>query len=173
LPADDLIFSATFDDTDAFPSGRHPGRDELQKLHDETKAHINNILKPLLNLLEVNAPKYVVDTGTANNLIVTPSPPYTTLASLIGVQFYVKVAQKNTGASTVNVNGIGAIPIKKNLSLDLGAGDLPQGAIIGLKYDGTVLQLDSVKRVNPSCKVAQTGSLSVANNVGTAIPFTT
>lgn len=44
----DLTFSAKFTDTTAFPTGPHPGRNDLQKLHNETADHINNVLKPAI-----------------------------------------------------------------------------------------------------------------------------
>lgn len=49
MPIADLTFSQTFND---FPVGAHPGRTELQLQHDETKGHINTVVKPAITALQ-------------------------------------------------------------------------------------------------------------------------
>lgn len=58
-------------------------------------------------------------------------------AYLAGQRFYVKIANANTGAATLNINGLGAINIKTVNGLDVVAGELPAGLIAELIYDGT------------------------------------
>lgn len=53
----------------------------------------------------------------------------------------VKFTNANTGASTINLNGLGAKDIKKNVSTALSAGDIVAGGIYDLTYDGTNFQI--------------------------------
>jgi hypothetical protein len=55
--------------------------------------------------------------------------------------FIIKFGNANTGSSTLNVNSIGALTIKKNVSTNLAASDIAAGQIKILVYDGTNLQL--------------------------------
>lgn len=83
----------------------------------------------------------VTDTGAVNALAVTltPSPGSYTL----GLTFNVKAANTNTGATTINVNGLGAkaITVQGNA---LAAGDIQSGQIYSLIYDGTQFELTSL-----------------------------
>lgn len=84
---------------------------------------------------------YVALGGAANTYTGTMAPAiaaYTT-----GMRIYAKVNVANTGASTLNLNNLGAKSIKKTVTSDLQAGDLPANAIVELVYDGTNLQLVS------------------------------
>jgi microcystin-dependent protein len=54
-----------------------------------------------------------------------------------------KAANANTGAATLNVDGLGAVAIKKNVNKDLSAGDIAAGQIIIVVYDGTYFQMIS------------------------------
>lgn len=53
----------------------------------------------------------------------------------------VRFANANTGAATLNLNGEGAIPIKKTVSAALVTGDFLAGGIYELVYDGTNFQV--------------------------------
>ncbi len=55
---------------------------------------------------------YHAPTGTANALVVTMSPPLTAYAE--GLKLRLKIAATNSGAATLNVNGLGAIAIKRH-----------------------------------------------------------
>jgi hypothetical protein len=48
----------------------------------------------------------------------------------------------NTGASTININGLGAIALKKNGGVDaLQNGDIIAGSMYDLQYDGSNFQI--------------------------------
>ena len=71
---------------------------------------------------------------------------YTTLINGIsslaeGMSIKIKFINANTGASTLNINGLGAIPIKKSNGNDLSAGNIKAGQICHLVYTGSVFQL--------------------------------
>ncbi|MCF6461505.1 hypothetical protein [Clostridium sp. Cult3] len=71
---------------------------------------------------------------------------YTTLingiASLVeGMSVKVKFTNANTGASTLNINGLGAKSIRKSSGDELSKGDIRAGQILHLVYTGSVFQL--------------------------------
>ena len=84
---------------------------------------------------------YAVAGGTANVLtaILTPTP--LSLASLVGAPIRLLISTTNTGACTLNINGLGAAPIKLDNGNDPAAGDLPAGAIAQLVYTGAAFQI--------------------------------
>jgi hypothetical protein len=57
----------------------------------------------------------------------------------MSVQFRALAA--NTGSSTLNVNGLGARNLKKSVNTDLTAGDILEGQIVSVIYDGTNFQI--------------------------------
>lgn len=90
--------------------------------------------------LQSNAATYFVDSGTANAYVITPSPVITAYASGQGVSF--KVSNTNTGACTINVNGLGAQTILKH-GVAISSGDLVAGRVYEVIHDGTNFQLQS------------------------------
>lgn len=87
------------------------------------------------------SPNYNPDTGAANAYVITPSPAITAYAA--GQIFHFKAVNANTGAATLNVNGLGAKTIKKAHDVQLGQGDIESGGIYAVQYDGTEFQLTS------------------------------
>ncbi len=87
------------------------------------------------------------DTGSANTYVLTTSPLMTAIPA--GAVFNFQAGHANTGASTLNVDGLGAIAIKKNggtgtsVGPDLAAGDIAAGQIVTLMYDGADFQMQS------------------------------
>ena len=73
--------------------------------------------------------------------MVTLTPALTQY--IIGMPMYFKALNANTGASTLNVNGLGVKTLHKNGNSDLISGDIVAGQIIAVAYDGTSLQLIS------------------------------
>lgn len=81
------------------------------------------------------------DSGTANALVVTLVPVPATRPNLLVV---LKGAAGVTGATTIDVNGIGAVAVKWPNGTDLTNGDWPASAIGILAWDGAKYQLVSV-----------------------------
>lgn len=94
---------------------------------------------------------YAADTGTANTYVVTLSPAWSSLATGNLVAF--TVLNTNTGASTLNVNGLGAKSILKWGSHLVVAGDLTAGSMVIARYDGTAFQLVTVPRIVPFAQI--------------------
>jgi hypothetical protein len=80
---------------------------------------------------------YWLDSGSAaNTYVITPLPVVAAYAA--GLELEVKIAHTNTGASTLNVNGLGAKAIVRNSDgAAVIAGDLQAGALYRMAYDGT------------------------------------
>lgn len=83
----------------------------------------------------VRQPGYGVDSGTANAYAITLTPAPTSYIDGMGV--IAKIAHANTGASTLNVNGLGAKTIVNPDGTALSSGDLSAGGIYSLKYNST------------------------------------
>jgi hypothetical protein len=84
---------------------------------------------------------YALTTGSANAYLATPSPAITALAA--GTWLALKLNFTNTAAPTLNVNGLGAVAIKKLADQDLEPGDLRSGGLYWFHHDGTYWQLTS------------------------------
>lgn len=83
---------------------------------------------------------YSADTGAADAYVVTLAPAATAYTAGMPVRFIATNA--NTGASTIDVNGLGAKSIKlQGNSDDPAAGDIGANQVIELFYDGTVFQI--------------------------------
>jgi hypothetical protein len=94
------------------------------------------------------AENYVASTGSANAYVVTLSPVPTSYAAGMVVRFKANFA--NTGAATVNVNGLGAISIKKlDGATALVSGDIASGQLVVLVHDGTNFQMASPSGIAP------------------------
>jgi hypothetical protein len=111
----------------------------------QTEVAINN----LENFRDVTLPAniqnqayiYADDTGSTNTYAIAPSPSIIAYAK--GQKFSFKVANGNSGASTLNVNGKGAVAIKKNKSSDLVSGDILSGQMVEVEHDGIYFQMVS------------------------------
>lgn len=88
---------------------------------------------------------YAADSGAADAYVVTLSPALDEYITGMPITF--KAANANTGASTIDVNELGAKTIKKNGSEDLAVGDILAGQIVTIVYDGTNFQLMAAPRV--------------------------
>jgi hypothetical protein len=83
----------------------------------------------------VQHPAYAVASGSANAYTVTLNPAPTSYVE--GMAIALKINTDNTGASTINVNGLGTKAIKKTNGNDVSAGNLKAGSIYTLRYNGT------------------------------------
>lgn len=68
---------------------------------------------------------------------VAPVP----LAYAAGQRFFILFTNANSGASTININSLGAKAIRKNGTTVLASGDIAAGQVFCLAYDGTNFQL--------------------------------
>lgn len=98
---------------------------------------------------------YAVDAVGTDAYAITPSPAIT--AYVAGQFFTFKAGTLNTGAATLNVSGLGAKTIKKDVSSDLVTGDILANQVVEVIYDGTNMQLVSrsstLTPLNPTVQV--------------------
>lgn len=81
----------------------------------------------------------ITTTGSANAYVLTTG--LSLAAYVSGQAFKIKTNFANTGAATINVDGLGAKSIVKNGSTALASGDLASGQVYEIAYDGTNFQL--------------------------------
>ena len=78
---------------------------------------------------------YGVDAGSTDAYAITLSPALTAYAA--GLQIIFKAATANTGAASLNVNGLGAKTIVKAVSTTLSDNDILANMLCVVVYDGT------------------------------------
>jgi hypothetical protein len=99
--------------------------------------------------------------GTANALTLTLSPAITVYSTGIMIQF-ITGATPNTGAATMNVNGVGVQNLRhRNGLTELAAHNIAAGASYTIIYDGTLFRL-----LNPDLIVAAGAQIYTALNFG-------
>ncbi len=111
------------------------------------------------SLWDLNGIGYLVDTGAVNAIVVTLRVAPASLADLEGIALYIQVGNTNTGASVLDVNGLGAIAITQG-GAPLAAGALVAGALYPLVYTGSVWQLPGSPSSAISLAQLQNGSIS-------------
>ncbi|PCI37919.1 MAG: hypothetical protein COB50_03145, partial [Thiotrichales bacterium] len=84
---------------------------------------------------------YSTDTGAANAYIV--ALPHIITAYTEGLRIHFKALNANTGSSTINVDGVGAVTIKAQSGANLSVGDIVSG-INEVTYNGTDFTLTSM-----------------------------
>jgi hypothetical protein len=105
---------------------------------------------------------YAQDIGTVNSLIVNLDPPLDAYTS--GLVLRVKVAVTNTAAATtINVNGLGAVTIVRANGAAIDVGELTVNEVVELVYDGLKFQISNFLGLSA-------GSTYV-NNYVTNIPY--
>lgn len=113
------------------------------------------------------------------NSVTTTGTPNTYAASLTGLTAYrpklrltVTVHAPNTGAPTLNVNGIGSLPLQKWVNgtlVNLGTGDLATGQVIEVLYDTTRWQVLNLGGTTPTVTVQEADGSPSASNISTFV----
>lgn len=85
---------------------------------------------------------YAPDAQASDSYAITLDPAPSAYAT--GQSFTFKANTANTGASSLNVNGLGAITLKKQHDQDTATGDIEAGSIVEVVYDGTNFQIISI-----------------------------
>lgn len=132
----------------ATPVEAEPGYDQTNKrmiVGDGSRAE--GI--PHVSFLDAQSQPFVFDVaaGTADAITLDFTDgtlDYNPTAYVTGQRFVFKASADNTGSVTVNVNSLGAKTVKKNAGADnLVAGDILNGGIYTITYDGANFQLGS------------------------------
>lgn len=87
-------------------------------------------------------PELITTAGGTTTYTLTPSPAIT--AYTTGQEFLIKMNATNTGASTINVSGLGAKSLTKGGATALASSDLLINAVYKIVYDGTQFQVSGI-----------------------------
>ncbi len=85
--------------------------------------------------------QFAGDTGSANTYVINPSPALTQLIG--GMPFSFSAANSNTGASTLDISGLGAKPIVLPNGVALAGGEIVGGQMVTVIWDGLHFQMVS------------------------------
>lgn len=106
------------------------------------------------------------DSGVADAYVLSP------LGSKQGITDYTQlphvsfvVGNTNTGAATVNVNGLGVKNIVNSAGASLAAGDLQAGQSVKLQYDGTNFVLQLAEHIPAVKSLASSGYIKLAGGI--------
>lgn len=108
-----------------WPEGQVPG-----SVNDSSRAMMGRVAE-----FRDDISGAVAATGTANGIVVTANSAFTSLANGRIVAF--RASAKNTGAVTLNVNSLGAKPVRKMLSSGetaLSGGEIQAGGVYVVMY---------------------------------------
>jgi len=108
-----------------------------------------------------------VDSGSANTIVASLDTPPASLASVLYIPISIKVAAANTGATTLNLNSLGATPVRNVDFTPLIPGQMVAGQN-QFAYDGTYFIL----LTPPGPKFVQQGGIHYAVAGGTANAIT-
>lgn len=96
------------------------------------KANNGQVLASILAMFRDGKANYAPDTGTANAIVVALSPAPTALSD--GQVIWIKVANSNTGPTTITPNGIAAYPAHA-AGAAMAGGELAAGGYYGFGFD--------------------------------------
>ncbi|MGZ3757226.1 MAG: beta strand repeat-containing protein [Mucilaginibacter sp.] len=88
---------------------------------------------------DISAPSVFSGSAAGTNTYTTSITGI--MAYATNQQFFILFSNANTGASTININSLGAKSIVKNASSTLVGGEIIAGEILCLQYDGTNFQI--------------------------------
>jgi hypothetical protein len=109
---------------------------------------------------------YAVDTGTANTYLV--SLPHAPASYADGLQVIFKPTNTNTGASSINVNGLGVKSIKTLSGTDPVAGDITANGPTILIYNATTGYFYMASNSAASASAAATSATNAATSASNA-----
>lgn len=88
---------------------------------------------------------YAADSGVADAYVMTIAPAITAYAT--GQIFLMKAGNTNTGASVIDINGVGSKALVDEANNALGAGYIVSGQFYSLIYDGTSFRVTWQERL--------------------------
>lgn len=108
---------------------------QVELIYDTTLAYFQLLSPPNQD----SGRNYASDVGSTDAYAITLDPA--PVAYFTGQVVRFKANTANTGAATLNVNALGAKPLKKSKDVDLADNDIKAGQIVEATYDGTNFQL--------------------------------
>jgi hypothetical protein len=106
-------------------------------------------------------------TSVSGTDTITAIAPVSMTALAAGQVFRFVASGANTGATTLNINSIGAKAITKNGTTALAAGDITSGFVVVVTYDGTQFQISNVASVVTSVSSFTAGTTGFTPSTAT------
>ena len=155
----------TFDASDyAYLHVTSPIVERLRDILSVVAAQVNTNVTDIDNI-ESGASFYAAATGASNAYAVTLSPAPTAYSAGLTVRF--KANHTTSGAATLNVNGLGAVSVKRLDGVtDVTAEEIKSGQLLTVVHDGTNFQMQSPPGragAGPEAAVYGAGSDGVLN----------
>jgi hypothetical protein len=139
---------------------------ELLEENAASQTEVNSHLA--LNTRHVN---YAADNSSTDTYAITLNPVPTAYTAGMVVNFRAKTV--NSGACSLNCNGLGPVPIKTIDGYDLCDGAIKAAQIVQIIYDGTYFRMLSHPAAVPMAKVYNSTAQSVAQGMHTILNFDT
>lgn len=139
--------------------------------NDVTAGYLNQVAQ--ITDVQAQTGNFADDTGTANAGVIALSPIPINLAALFGAPIRVnKIDTANTGAYTLNVNGLGAQPVTIANVGNISAGQLAAQHIFEVIWDGVSFELLSPPALIENSGLAQMPANTVKANLtgASAVP---
>lgn len=108
--------------------------------------------------------RYGVDTGAVNAMAVTLSPVPASYGAG-GFTVDVKAANTNTGALTLNVNGLGAKSVMKPSGVACTGGEVVAGSVVSFTYDGAQFYLRTAQATATSTSTGGLTAVAVTDPI--------
>ncbi len=102
----------------------------------------------------------------------TLTPPTAVAAYVTGAEFNIKMNASNTGASTINISGLGAKSLTKGGATALASGDLLIDGVYKITYDGTQFQVSGISAAT-STSPRVVSAASYTTDTGTSLSVAT
>lgn len=115
--------------------------DAINFTNDASGSHVLGfgMSAPLGNFTINGTTNFAADAGSNDTYAITLAPAPTAYTTGMTITFTANTA--NTGACTINVNGLGAKALKKAVSTDPGDNFIKVGSVVVAVYDGTNFQM--------------------------------
>lgn len=117
----------------------YPQREIVNFIEQSAFLPSNEDLNQLGRSVQLDLVNYGIDFGTVNAMAVTLNPAPITYRA--GLKIFILVEVANTGTTTLNVNNLGAVPVRHPDLTELSPGDVIHDGIALVYYDGTQFQL--------------------------------
>lgn len=122
-----------------------------------TQAQFIDFIDSYADFGSTGTPLYT-DQGINNNVYLISVPGVSAYAS--GQNYAVKIANVNTSASTLNVNGLGPVAITYNNGSPLTGSELPQNGAVLLYHSGGNFRLPNINPATTGAITSITGDVS-------------
>lgn len=128
------------------------------------QADVTQLLKAIQAFMQGQSMTYAVDTGAANAAVVSYSPAVTALTD--GMVLWFKAKAANTGATTLNVNGLGASPVVGGAHSALQGGEIIANGKCQVVWNATLSSWVLIECTGGALQAAPGAQSNQAVNLG-------